>query len=516
MSKRLDLSKSVYDLCQEYPEIIDIMSELGFSDITKKVALNTMGHIMTIPKGSEIKDIPMDVIISKFQENGFEIQGLPIEKKEENPDRADMLRAYVKRLAEGEELETVRADFVENFSDVEAFEIMQAEQKLMKDGVPFTEVQRLCDVHSALFHGATREEKIANAEKAVAEGAKKQEEAIKAVAIDKPSEKELEKETVSNITIEKREAAMHQAAIVGHPLHMFTKENEAFEAEISKAKELMAQFKENPTDDFLESLSKSISVLRKISIHYAKKGDLLYPHMKHKYEITGPSDVMWSVDDEIRDELRFIDGSDLKNPSYFYRLENVITRMEEMIYKEKNILFPICTRFFETEEWYNIYQDSKDYDECLVEFVKWPEAEEYFKKKNASSTLDGDIIRLPGGHFTPAQLRAVLNTLPIEISFVDENDINCFFNEGPKLFKRAGMAIDRDVFTCHPPKIEMMVRSIISDFKSGARDQVPVWMEKEGIPVLVTYMAVRDENGKYVGTLECVQKMDAAKKYFEK
>ena len=67
MSKILDLSKSVYDLCQEYPEIIDIMSELGFSDITKKVALNTMGRIMTIPKGSEIKDIPMDTIISKFQ-----------------------------------------------------------------------------------------------------------------------------------------------------------------------------------------------------------------------------------------------------------------------------------------------------------------------------------------------------------------------------------------------------------------------------------------------------------------
>ena len=78
------------------------------------------------------------------------------------------------------------------------------------------------------------------------------------------------------------------------------------------------------------------------------------------------------------------------------------------------------------------------------------------------------------------------------------------------------MAIDREVYSCHPPKIEMMVRSIIGDFKSGARDSVPVWMEKEGVPVLVTYMAVRDENGKYIGTLECVQKMDDAKRYFEK
>nr|MCR5416749.1 PAS domain-containing protein [Pseudobutyrivibrio sp.] len=242
----------------------------------------------------------------------------------------------------------------------------------------------------------------------------------------------------------------------------------------------------------------------------------LYPHMKHKYEITGPSDVMWSVDDEIRDELRFIEGSNLKKQEYMTRLENVITRMEEMIYKEKNILFPICTRFFETEEWYNIYQDSKDYAPCLVDFVSWPEAEEYFANKKAESKTEGNIIQLPGGHFTPEQLRAVLNTIPIEISFVDENDINCFFNEGPKLFKRAGMAIDRDVFTCHPPKIEMMVRSIIDDFKSGARDSVSIWMEKEGVPVQVTYMAVRDENKKYVGTLECVQEMTEAKKHFEK
>ena len=221
----------------------------------------------------------------------------------------------------------------------------------------------------------------------------------------------------SNITIEKREAAKKQAAIVGHPLHLFTKENEA---------------------------------------------------------------------------------------------------LTEMIYKEQNILFPICTRFFTEEEWYKIYQDLKDYAPCLVDFIEWPEAEAVLTKEKPDSNAKEGMINLPGGHFTPTQLRAILNTLPVEISFVDENDINCFFNEGPKLFKRASMAIGRDVYSCHPPKIEMMVRSIIGDFKSGARDKVSVWMEKEGIPVLVEYISVRDDNGQYIGTMECVQKMDEAKKYFEK
>ncbi|SEK92733.1 hypothetical protein SAMN02910377_02211 [Pseudobutyrivibrio ruminis] len=407
----------------------------------------------------------------------------------------ELLKDYIKRLSNGESLESVRADFVDNFSDVEAFNIMQAEQQLMKEGVPFTEVQKLCDVHSALFHGKTREEKIANAEKEVEASAAR---------------------VTSNITIEKREAAKKQAEIVGHPLHLFTKENEALTEEINKTKSLIEDIKIDPSDDNNRKIIEIIDNLRKVAIHYAKKGDLLYPHMKAKYDISGPSDVMWSVDDEIRDELKFIADSDFRNAEYLGRLEHAITRMEEMIYKEQNILFPICTKFFTDEEWYKIYQDSKDYAPCLVDFIKWPEAETALSKENATSNATEDIIYLPGGHFTPAQLRAMLNTLPVEISFIDENDINCFFNEGPKLFKRAGMAIGRDVYSCHPPKIEMMVRSIIGDFKSGARDKVSVWMEKEGIPVLVEYIAVRDDNGQYIGTMECVQKMDEAKKHFEK
>ena len=87
----------------------------------------------------------------------------------------ELLKDYLKRLGNGEDLESVKKDFVQNFSDVEASEIMKAEQKLIKEGTPITEVQKLCDVHSALFHGLTKEEKIANAEKAVEESLKKEE-----------------------------------------------------------------------------------------------------------------------------------------------------------------------------------------------------------------------------------------------------------------------------------------------------------------------------------------------------
>ena len=80
-------------------------------------------------------------------------------------DRVEVLKSYLQRLGKGESLESVRADFVKEFAEVDATEIMKAEQQMMKEGTPITEVQKLCDVHAALFHGMTQEEKKKNEEK---------------------------------------------------------------------------------------------------------------------------------------------------------------------------------------------------------------------------------------------------------------------------------------------------------------------------------------------------------------
>ena len=243
---------------------------------------------------------------------------------------------------------------------------------------------------------------------------------------------------------------------------------------------------------------------------------MIYPLLKVRYEISGPSDVMWTVDDEIRDELAAIDKESNHDEEWINRVQAVLTRADEMIYKENNILFPICAVNFTVEEWYGIYEDAKDY--ALVYGIenRWEEAEKYVqdkKNRHKAAINEGEIV-MGGGHMSVAQLEAMLNTLPIEITFIDDNNINRFFNEGAKVFKRPGMAIDREVFSCHPPKIEPMVRSIIESFKNHTRDSVPVWMEKQGKPFLVTYYAVRDKKGIYLGTVEMVQDMQFAKEHF--
>ncbi|MDD7732121.1 MAG: DUF438 domain-containing protein, partial [Firmicutes bacterium] len=346
-----------------------------------------------------------------------------------------------------------RADFVREFGEVEAAEIMQAEQELLEEGTPLAEVQKLCDVHAALFHGATKEDQKGNAE-----------------------------------VLE---------MMISHPLYTLTKENEA----LSK---LLAEYREGREDLLPE--------IRQLSIHYAKKGDLLYPLLKVKYGISGPSDVMWTVDDEIRDELGRLSAEGDHDETWKDRMDAVLTRAEEMIDKEQNILFPICAANFTTEEWYGIYQDSKDYAVCFgVEQETWEAAEK--AEAPVVTGGEGEIV-MPGGHLTITQLTALQNKIHLEISYDDADNINRFFNEGPKVFKRPTMAVDRDVFSCHPPNIEPMVRKIIEDFRNKRRDEVSVWMEKGGRTMLVKYMAVRDRDGEYLGTAELVQDMEFAKDHF--
>ena len=472
--KTLDLNKSVYELTQEYPEMVEIMASLGFTEITKKAMLHSVGRVMTIPKGAAVKGIPREKIAADFKEHGFnvadgtsaELRTITGSTMEQPERRIEQLKAYLRRLGEGEDLESVRKDFVSTFSDVDAHEIMDAEQQLMAEGTPLEEVQRLCDVHSALFHGTAGCESHSSAH----EGGIKF-------------------------------TALILAGIKGHPLHTFTKENEAIQIVIDKWK----------ADKNFDTFRR----LREVGIHYDKKGDLIYTLLKVKYDITGPHSVMWTVDDEIRHEVSLLvkEHDEMPDDAWLIRADAVIARIEEMIYKETNILFPICAEHFTDEEWRSIYYDSKAYAVCLgVENKAWEGSAEN-STHSEKSDKSGEII-FPSGHLTLPQLTALLNTIPMEISFIDADNINRYFNEGFKVFKRPGMALDRDVFSCHPPKIEPMVRSIIDSFRSGKADRVQEWVEKDGHLMLVQYMAVRDQQGNYLGTVELDQNMDIAREHF--
>lgn len=475
--KELDLRKTVAELVKEHPEVKEIMADLGFKDITGPIAMKFMGKVMTIPKGAAIKGIPMDKIIAAFEEKGFHIKGIPgheeIAVSGNTEDRNTKLKRLIQRLNQGEDLESVRTDFVRDFESVSVHDIVKAEQGLIDDGLPMQEVQKLCDLHSALFHGKTEAELWA----------------------------EEEKQAAGNSVSE------------GHPVDVLRRENKALEKRIDHT--LAALKEEN-----ISALSEDLKALRRIDVLYSKKESILMPMLLH-HGITGPNDVMWGVDDEIKAEVARLaqtiqaENFSAEKPA----VEAVLNRMKEMIYKEENIFFPLCLEHLTEEEWVDAYRDLPEMGFVFIEGApKWDEGEKALAARETTvpDAMAEGFLCFPGGKLNMAQLNGLFKVLPIDITFIDEEDINRFFTNEGKVFSRPLSALDRSTYECHPERVKPMVKQLLDDFKSGARDTMEVWTPNDDHPVRVIYAAVRDEKGKYLGAAELVEDFTQVKARFDK
>lgn len=192
----------------------------------------------------------------------------------------------------------------------------------------------------------------------------------------------------------------------------------------------------------------------------------------------------------------------------------VLQRVEDMIYKEANIFFPNCALNFTEEEWFGIYRDSKDYPVCFgVENATWEAAEKYLHTENCSKDVRNGEIIMPGGHLTVAQLTAMLNTIPMEITFVDEDNINRFSTKDQRISNVRAWRSTARYFPAIPRKWSS--RCGTSSGNSGKERSTKCrsgWRKRK--TMLVTYMAVRDAAGTYLGTMELVQDMGFAKEHF--
>ena len=468
MEKVLDLKKTVAELVEENPEVKEIMAQIGFKEITNPVALNVMGRIMTIPRGAAVKGIDLAKVIAAFEEHGYTVLS------EDGASRQGRLRGFIERLSDGEDLESVRADFVKEFSHVEAQEIMDAEQTLIKEGMPIREVQRLCDVHSALFHGA----------------------------MDTPAG------ALSHDEIHAQAASVNpddiDALPEAHPLSILRAENTALETLLDTIEGELDGAKR--TDEML----KHILALGDLRMHYIKKEELLMP-LLYDYGVTGPSQVMWGIDDEMKRELAMIikalkaDAETL--PMYEARIRALTQRVREMIFKEEKILFPLSLRYFTQMEWYRCYHDLPDMGISFgVPIPAWAEAQPWLDQEAArlAQSQVGGKLQFPTGELSMEQLTTILQLLPVDITFIDKDDVVRFFTNEGQVFTRPLSALGRDVMNCHPPEIIPVVRNLIADFKAKKRTQMIVHRYIRERPIRVHYQAMYDAAGAYIGTVEFV------------
>ena len=230
--------------------------------------------------------------------------------------------------------------------------------------------------------------------------------------------------------------------------------------------------------------------------------------------MTAPPKVMWGVDDEIRTQLDIAESmlkKSFANQEQMIKfIKELLTRVEEMIFKEENIMFPMLVEKLTEDEWKMIADDSVEFGYLVDNVPKWePRKKEEVKteetKKEPISIEDG-VIELPTGSFKLEELRCMLNTLPFDITFVDKNDEVSYFSEGKeRIFARTKTVIGRNVSNCHPPTSVHMVEQIVADFKSGKKDNEDFWIAMGERFVLIRYFAVRNDNGEYMGVLEVTQ-----------
>lgn len=378
--------------------------------------------------------------------------------------RQKAIKDIIKQLHDGKSVEEVKQQFEDAFEGVTASEISVAEAALIAEGLPVSEIQRLCDVHASVFKGSIEE-------------------------IHQPTDPKL---------------------IPGHPMNVLIRENSAIKEIINN--EIRPHLSKMEHKKDLKKLLEGIDKLTKINLHYQKKENLLFPYME-KYGITAPPKVMWGVDDEIRNQIKevkalLIEGT-VDSNTIVQKTDDMLNKVTEMIFKEENIMFPMLVENLTLEEWKSIYEESPEIGFIINKVPEWKQFNQDAKeneKKILKSEAKSGMIRLPSGEFKVEELTCMLNALPFDITFVNKDGIVKYFSEGKeRAFPRTKAIIGREVSNCHPPASVHVVEKIVEEFKLGSKNHEDFWIRMGDKFIFIRYYAVRNDKGEYIGVLEVTQ-----------
>lgn len=389
--------------------------------------------------------------------------------------RQKILKELIMELHSGRSVEEVKGRFEKLIEGVSAKEISEMEAALIKEGMPVQEIQRLCDVHAAVFKGSIEE-------------------------------------------------IHHPEQVAGHPIHTMKRENKAVEQLLQTIEKHLEAFQKNSKQGIKASgellkLAEDFSLLYDLDKHYSRKENLIFPYLE-KYGINAPPKVMWGVDDEIRAVIKetkaMLQQREVSRDSLIENIKSTIDRVREMIYKEENILFPMALDTLSEDEWLKIERESDEIGFCLIDDVsRWNpvrvSVEQSETEKIASENSEG-YIKFETGILKAKEISLLLNTLPLDITFVDKDGVVKYFSQGKeRIFARTKAIIGRKVQNCHPPASVHIVEKIVEDFQNGVKDHEDFWIKMGPNFVYIRYFAVRDENGEFMGTLEVTQNIKEIK-----
>lgn len=366
--------------------------------------------------------------------------------------RKDALKAIIRKLHAGESVESLQEEFNEIIAEATASDIAQAEREVIAEGLPVADIQKLCDLHVAVFQQGL-------------------------------------------------ESQAAPESVPGHPVHNFRLENEIIGRVLESVEGSLARVLAGDKDA-LKSLRMSAGNLQLIERHYEWKENLLFPVLE-KYGFEGPSKVMWGVHNDIRKAIRNLqalinsDSLDLETIDAEYL--DLAKAVRDMFYKEEKVLLPESLTRLSQEDWDLIKSES-------LSLKKGAESTELISEEPAPTLETEGKIPLSTGALTQEQINLMLSNLPVDITFVDENDKVCFFSQtSERIFVRTAAIIGRAVQNCHPPQSVHVVQHIVDDFRAGKRDVAEFWIQMGPKFVHIRYFALRDAQGAYKGVIEVTQ-----------
>ncbi len=379
--------------------------------------------------------------------------------------KKESMKEIILQLHQGLSPQGAKERFEKEVGEITSTEIADIEQSLINEGLSPEEIKKFCNVHVLLFQSA-----------------------LEKVAV---------KETSPS-----------------HPVYLFKLENREIERLLDAIKSLMEKRTSYEVPHLKEELLTLLMQLDQVDIHYERKEQILFPYLE-KQGFMGPSKVMWGKDNEIREMLREAKNrlEAVKSVSDWEVYQNqilnpLIEEVSGMIFKEENILFPTSIEKLSISDWVDILKES---DQIGYVFIQKPAETESLIKElkfalEEEPIVQEDSISLPTGALSLKELIPLLNTLPVDLTFVDAEDKVKYFSEGKdRIFHRTRSVIGRKVQNCHPPQSVEVVEKILTSFKEGKRNFADFWLNYRDRYVYIRYLAVRNKEGQYLGTLEVSQ-----------
>ena len=388
-------------------------------------------------------------------------------------EKKKMLKEMIKQLHAGMSPEQVKQKFKHILEGTSSEEIAKIEQELVKEGMKREELQKLCDVHLAVFA-----------------------EQVQGQELDLAS---------------------------GHPISILMEEHRIMLERANRLKTLVGMISEACdvvyVGDVLKELQNVVHEFVDSEKHYLREENVLFPTIE-KHGITEPPAIMWMEHDKIREIKKKLASlvekwntmafSDFK-AQLSVAAEPLCGILPSHFYKENNILFPAALNVVTDSEWEEIRREFDEVGYCCFtpkHLITTTQAE-----TEETETATEGVLQFDTGALSKEEVEGIFDTLPVDISFVDANDAVKYFNKAEKrIFVRTKAVLGRKVQMCHPEKSIHIVNRIVESFKAGKKSSAEFWITLNGRLVHIRYFAVRNKEGKYLGTLEVTQDLTDIKK----